>query len=81
METKEALSLEHELASGQIERKYSIPPYKAADMIKRAEKIVNNLLVNSTSFTRPYQEAKAIIEIAQMLLDKVIAMQEEGQQK
>ena len=62
--------------SEEIEKKYNIAPYKAAEMIKKATKIVDNLLTGSTSFTRPYQEAKEIIEIAGMLLDKAMDMQE-----
>lgn len=54
----------------EIERKYNLPTYKAIRLIKQATKIVDNLLSSSTSFTDPYGEAKTVLEIAQMLIDK-----------
>nr|DAQ28905.1 MAG TPA: hypothetical protein [Caudoviricetes sp.] len=55
----------------ELEEQFNIPPYKAAEMISQATKIVNNLLAKSTSFTQPYREAKLILKIARSLLDQV----------
>lgn len=56
----------------EIEQKYSIPPYKAVKMSKQAAKIVETVLNNVTTFTEPFREAKIVIEMAELLLDKMI---------
>lgn len=61
----------------ELEKMHGIAPYKAAEMAKQAAKIVNSLLLNSTSFSRPYFEAKVVIEMASSLIDKAMEAQEE----
>ena len=60
----------------EIEQKYNIPPYKAVKMSKQAAKIVEQVLNNVSSFTEPYREAKIVIEMALLLLDKMNDSQE-----
>lgn len=47
-----------------IEEKYEVPPYQAAQYVKRAQSIVSKAVNDSTSFLQPYTETKIVLEIA-----------------
>lgn len=61
-----------------IERKYKVPPYKAAEYTKRAQKLISQAMKDSSTFLKPYTEAKIILEIALAMANKTIELFEEG---
>lgn len=64
----------------EFEKKHGIAPYKAAEMAKQAANIVNRLLMNGTSFSQPYFEARLVVEMALSLLEKAEQAQNEEAQ-
>lgn len=57
-----------------ISHDYTISPYKAMEYTKQAQSIVSKLVSGSSSFTKPYTEAKIILVIAQTLIEKSIEL-------
>lgn len=61
-----------------ITEKYRIPPYLGAEYMRKAQKIVTDLINKGSSFINPYTEASIILEIALSMMDKSLELFEEG---